>query len=146
MVAKARKNIAKAGLSDVIDIKEGKASHMPFGDGSFDAVVSTGSIHHWKDPTAGLNEVYRVLRRGGYALMYDFVSDTPASSFKAMADDFGKLRTMLFWLHSFEEPFYSCKDFESLGCPTLFEESRIRFVGLMCCLILTKKLQVPENL
>ncbi len=78
--------------------------------------------------------------------MYDFVSDTPASTFKVMADNFGKLRTMLFWLHSFEEPFYSCKDFELLGRRTLFEESRIRFVGLMCCLILTKELQVPKNL
>jgi ubiquinone/menaquinone biosynthesis C-methylase UbiE len=64
MVAKARKNIVDAGLSEVIEIKEGRAGSMPFADGTFDAVVSTGSIHHWKDPIAGLNDVHRVLKHG----------------------------------------------------------------------------------
>ena len=69
MVATARKNMARAGLSDVIEITQGNASHMPFADACFDIVVSTGSIHHWKHPTGGLNDVYRVLKSGGYALM-----------------------------------------------------------------------------
>jgi len=143
MVAKARKNMANAGLSDVIEIKEGNASHIPFSDGSFDTVVSTGSIHHWKNPTAGLNDVYRVLKHGGYALMYDLVSDTPASVLKETAREFGKLKMVLLWLHAFEEPFYSCKDFELLARPTLFNKGQTRFVGVMCCLILKKEL--PED-
>lgn len=138
MVAKARKNIVKAGLSDVIEVKEGKAGYMPFADGSFDAVVSTGSIHHWKDPIAGLNDVYRVLKHGGYALMYDLVSDTPASVLKETAREFGKLKMLLLWLHAFEEPFYSTRNFAELSRPTLFKEGRIRFVGVLCCLILKK--------
>jgi len=138
MVAKARKNIAKAGLSGTIEVLEGKASHIPFADGSFDAVVSTGSIHHWKDPSAGLNEAYRVLRNGCYALMYDVISDTPASVLGKVALEFGKLSTMLFWLHAFEEPFYSQKGFESLARSTFFEEGQTRFVGVLYCLILKK--------
>jgi len=138
MVVKARQNMADVGLSGVIEIREGNASQMAFGDDSFDIVVSTGSIHHWKDPTAGLNEVYRVLKPGAYALMYDLVSDTPASILKDMAHEFGKLKTLLFWLHSFEEPFYSRRDCESLAGPTLFKEGQTRFVGLLCCLILKK--------
>ena len=140
MVARARKNIAKAGLSGVIEIEEGNVSRMPFSDNSFDMVVSTGSIHHWKDPTAGLNEVYRVLKLGGYALMYDVASDTPSSVLKKTAYEFGRLRVLLFWLHSYEEPFYRCKDFELLARPTLFKEGRARFVGLMYCLILKKSI------
>ena len=77
MVEKARENIRDAGLSGAIDLKNGGSDDIPFGDNSFDAIISTGSIHHWKDPTTGLNEVYRVLKQGGYALMYDLVSDTP---------------------------------------------------------------------
>jgi len=138
MVARAQKNMAKAGLSEVIQIRVGNASHMPFSENSFDMVVSTGSIHHWKNPTAGLNEVYRVLKPEGYALMYDLASDTPSSVLKETAYEFGRLRVLLFWLHSFEEPFYRSKDFELLARPTLFKEGRARFVGLMYCLILKK--------
>ncbi len=138
MVVRARKNMAEAGLSEVIEVREGNASHVPFSDNSFDTVVSTGSIHHWKNPTACLNEVYRVLKPGGFALMYDLVSDTPASVLKETAREFGRLKMLLLWLHSFEEPFYSSKDFELLARPTLFKEGRARFVGLMCCLILKK--------
>ena len=138
MVAKARKNIAKAGLSGMIEVLEGKASHLPFADGSFDAVVSTGSIHHWKDPTAGLNEAYRVLKDGRYALMYDLVSDTPPAVLEQVAREFGRLKMMFLWLHAFEEPFYSQKEFELLVRPTLFEKDRTRFVGVLCCLVLKK--------
>ena len=138
MVAKAQKNMANAGLSDIIEIKEGKAIHIPFADNSFDTVVSTGSIHHWKNPIASLNEVYRVLKHGGYALMYDVMSDTPSSVLKETAHEFGRLKMLLLWLHAFEEPFYRRKDFELLARPTLFKEGRTRFVGVLCCLILKK--------
>ena len=141
MVVKAQQNMAAPGLSEAIEIKEGNASQIPFGGDSFDVVVSTGSIHHWKDPLAGLNEVHRVLKPGAYALMYDLVSDTPKSIFKEMAREFGRWRTSLFWLHSFEEPFYSRRNYESLAGPTLFEQGQTRFVGLLCCLILQKSLQ-----
>ncbi|MHB1463741.1 MAG: methyltransferase domain-containing protein [Thermoleophilia bacterium] len=40
------------------------ARHLPFSDGSFDAVVMLDVIEH-TDDTALLNEVHRVLRRGG---------------------------------------------------------------------------------
>ena len=139
MVNKARKNVTKAGFSDCIEIKEGNASHMPFADRSFDIVVSTGSIHHWKDPTTSLNEIYRVLRLGGHALMYDLVSDTPKSILKETAHEFGSLKMWLLWLHAFEEPFYNSENFELLGLPTLFEESRAQFVGVLYCLILKKR-------
>jgi ubiquinone/menaquinone biosynthesis C-methylase UbiE len=138
MVAIARKNMARAGLSEVIAVKEGEASNMPFADGSFDMVVSTGSIHHWKDPKAALNGVYRVLKHGGYALVYDLVSDTPAPVLKEAAREFGRLKSILLWLHAFEEPFYTSKDFQLLSRPSLFKEGEIRFVGVLCCLTLKK--------
>ena len=138
MLAKAQKNIANSGLSHIIEVKEGNVNNIPFPDNSFNTVVSTGSIHHWKDLTAGLNEVYRVLKNGGYALMYDLVSDTPKSILKESAREFGKLRILLLWLHTFEEPFYSCKNFEFIASPTLFKEGQTKFVGVMCCLILKK--------
>jgi len=138
MVTKARQNISAAGMSDAIEVKEGSADHIPFPDQSFDIVVSTASIHHWKEPTAGLNETYRVLKDGGYALIYDLVSDTPQSILDRTKREFGNWKTTLFWLHSFEEPFYSRKNFEALAQPTLFKQGQTQFLGLLCCLVLKK--------
>jgi ubiquinone/menaquinone biosynthesis C-methylase UbiE len=138
MVARAQKNMANVGLSDIIEIKEGEASRIPFADSFFDTVVSTGSLHHWKEPTDSLNEIYRVLKIGGNALMYDLVSDIPTSILKERSHEFGRLKMLLLWLHTFEEPFYSRKDFELLASPTFFKEGRTQFVGLFYCLILKK--------
>lgn len=138
MVEKARRNIERAGCSGIIEVKEGDASLLPFADDSFHTVVSTGSLHHWKNPVTCLNEVYRVLRNRGYALMYDIVSDTPTQVLNEAARAFGKLRIMLLWLHAFEEPFYSRDGFEQLASSSWFKEGSTRFVGVVYCLILKK--------
>ena len=39
------------------------AEGLPFDDQSFDAVMAVATIHHWKDPIAGLLEMRRVGRR-----------------------------------------------------------------------------------
>ena len=44
---------------------------LPFDDASFDVVVSTYSMHHWRDKPAGLAEIARVLRPGARALIWD---------------------------------------------------------------------------
>jgi ubiquinone/menaquinone biosynthesis C-methylase UbiE len=139
MVAKAQANVHKAGLSGVIEVKEGEACHIPYGDGFFDAVVSTGSIHHWKEPIRALNEIYRVLKDGGYALLYDVVSDTPTSVLKKAAREFGRLRLILLWIHTFEEPFYSRKALAQLPQSSLFKQGRTKFTGLLCCLAMRKE-------
>jgi SAM-dependent methyltransferase len=49
----------------------GDVASLPFDAGAFDVVVSTFSMHHWDDPSAGLAEIGRVLRPGGRALIWD---------------------------------------------------------------------------
>jgi ubiquinone/menaquinone biosynthesis C-methylase UbiE len=139
MVTQARQNIKATGSADAIEIKQGNADNVPFPDDSFDIVVSTGSLHHWKRPTAALNEVYRVLRGSGFALIYDLVSDTPEPILKEARREFGKWKTSFFWLHGFEEPFYSRVSFEALAQQTLFKRGKTRFVGLLYCLVLKKQ-------
>jgi SAM-dependent methyltransferase len=39
------------------------AESLPFEDQSFDAAMAVSTIHHWKDPIAGLREMRRVARR-----------------------------------------------------------------------------------
>jgi len=52
-----------------------RAEHLPFADGSFDAVVSRVAHHHFDDPAAAVNEMARV--SGGLVLVVDnlFMSD-----------------------------------------------------------------------
>jgi SAM-dependent methyltransferase len=73
MIARARANADRPGNSDQ------RRPSFVLGDvaalapnGSFDLVVSTLSMHHWADPTAGLAEIGRVLRPGARALVWDF--------------------------------------------------------------------------
>ncbi|MEU4689373.1 MerR family transcriptional regulator [Actinoplanes sp. NPDC023714] len=39
------------------------AESLPFEDGSFDAAMAFSTLHHWRDPVAGLREMRRVARR-----------------------------------------------------------------------------------
>ena len=50
----------------------GDAEHLPFADGSFDAVVNVESSHCYPFFEAFLSEVRRVLRPGGHFLYADF--------------------------------------------------------------------------
>lgn len=138
MVSVARKNLARLGCSRAIEVRQAGADALPFPADTFDAVVSTWSLHHWKDPVTGLNEVYRVLKPGGYALMYDLVSELPSAIRDKARAEFGVLRTTLLWLHSLEEPFYSPEDMAALAPASRFGRGETRFVGVMCCLVLRK--------
>jgi DNA-binding transcriptional MerR regulator len=39
------------------------AESLPFADRSFDAAMAVSTVHHWRDPIAGLREMRRVARR-----------------------------------------------------------------------------------
>ena len=80
MLEKARSRCAKAGLANV-DFKCGDAENLPFADGQFDGVVTRLAVHHFADPQRALGEMFRVLRRGGAAVVVDIVSSPdPAES------------------------------------------------------------------
>jgi SAM-dependent methyltransferase len=69
--ANAERSVSDGGLpSFLVD----DVASMAFPDGSFDLVVSTLSMQHWEDPSAEVNEIARVLRPGGRALVWDFRS------------------------------------------------------------------------
>ena len=51
--------------SNHIDWREGRAEHIPFPDGWFDAAVSQFGLMFFEDRSAGLHEMMRVLKPGG---------------------------------------------------------------------------------
>jgi SAM-dependent methyltransferase len=74
MIARAQANTDRPGNSDQPrpSFLVGDVAALAFPDRSFDLVVSTLSMHHWADPTAGLTEIGRVLRPNARALIWDF--------------------------------------------------------------------------
>ena len=59
----------KRKVGDRLFAVVGVAEDMPFPDNSVDLVVSHGSIFFWDDQVKGLQEIYRVLRPGGRAMV-----------------------------------------------------------------------------
>lgn len=58
------------------------ANRLEFEDDTFDLIVSTGSLHHWKTPLRVLNEIYRCLKFGGKAWIYDGYADITLKDLK----------------------------------------------------------------
>jgi ubiquinone/menaquinone biosynthesis C-methylase UbiE len=80
MLEKARARCARAGLRNVA-FRQGDAENLPFGAGQFDGVVTRLAIHHFANPRRALDEMFRVLRPGGTAVIVDVVSsEDPAES------------------------------------------------------------------
>jgi SAM-dependent methyltransferase len=62
-IARAQRRTARFG--DRVELVEGSALELPWSDGSFDLVLSIGSIKHWPDMRRGVSECARVLTPGG---------------------------------------------------------------------------------
>ena len=76
MVELARKKAQELGLSNRVKFEVANAARLPFEDGSFDFIVSTLSMHHWSNPLACFNEIYRVLKNNAEANIFDLRRDT----------------------------------------------------------------------
>ncbi len=71
LIQMARQNAQKAGFDDRLDFFVGDSASLRFDDASFDMVLSTGMLHSLKNPAKVFQEIYRVLRNGGQAWIYD---------------------------------------------------------------------------
>jgi len=71
LIQMAQKNALEAGLKDRLNFQVGNAASLLFDDASFDMVISTGMLHSLRDPVKVLREIYRVLKKGGEAWIFD---------------------------------------------------------------------------
>ena len=72
MLAEGRARVERAGLADRIELVEGRAEELPFGEGSFDALTFTYLLRYVEDPGRTLAELARVVRPGGTIASLEF--------------------------------------------------------------------------
>jgi ubiquinone/menaquinone biosynthesis C-methylase UbiE len=85
----AAENARQAGLH--IDFEQGDAANLPFADDRFDFLVCRAAFKNFAAPLVALNEMYRVLKSGGTALIIDLRKDFS----KTAVNDYVKDRGML---------------------------------------------------
>ncbi len=89
MVRMAKASAQKAGVADRVKFEVMNARKMHYADSYFDIVVSTGSFHHWRNKAKVLNEIYRVLKPGGKALIYELRKDASAEDLEDLKVRYG---------------------------------------------------------
>jgi ubiquinone/menaquinone biosynthesis C-methylase UbiE len=89
MVKIAKGHAEKAGLADRVKFKVASAYNTGSEDNSVNLVVSTGMFHHLKEPIRGFNEIYRILRPGGQAWIFDGRKDVTKAEFEETVRSLG---------------------------------------------------------
>jgi demethylmenaquinone methyltransferase / 2-methoxy-6-polyprenyl-1,4-benzoquinol methylase len=72
MLAAGRARIEERGLGDRIELREGRAESLPFGDAEFDALTFTYLLRYVDNVPSTLRELARVVRPGGTVAMLEF--------------------------------------------------------------------------
>jgi len=131
----ARRNATQAGVE--VDFQQGNASNMPFQDASFDFLLCRAAFKNFSEPVRALQEMYRVLKPGGRALIIDLRKDAPMEAIAKMVDSMGvgaidRMITKLTFRFMLLKRAYTRKQFEEFLARTKFGPIQIReeLVGL----------------
>jgi ubiquinone/menaquinone biosynthesis C-methylase UbiE len=136
MVELARANASEARVE--VDFRQGDASAMPFADDSFNLLTCNAAFKNFSEPHKALEEMYRVLRPGGTALVVDLHRDVPMSEIRKYFGGMG-LGTIERWTTVATFRFmllkraYTRTEFDQLLADIPFREKEIRIddgVGL----------------
>jgi ubiquinone/menaquinone biosynthesis C-methylase UbiE len=83
----ASDNARQAGVD--VNFRHGDVAAMPFANAAFDFVVCQAAFKNFAGPVAALDEMYRVLRPGGSASIFDLRKDAPP---EAIQDEIRAMR------------------------------------------------------
>ncbi len=72
MLEQGRERLLDAGIAGNVDFVQANAERLPFPDGDFDCVTIGFGLRNVTDKQTALNEMYRVLKPGGRALVLEF--------------------------------------------------------------------------
>lgn len=87
MVEIAKEHAAQDGLE--IDFQHGDATQLPFPDGRFDLIVCQAAFKNFLHPLGALDEMHRVLRPGGEAVIDDMRHE---ATWRELRAEVGRMR------------------------------------------------------
>jgi ubiquinone/menaquinone biosynthesis C-methylase UbiE len=89
----AADNARQAGVR--LDLEQGDAADLPFPDNQFDFVVCRAAFKNFARPLPALNEMHRVLKLGGTALIIDLRKDFAPEALNDYVKDRGMVSTAM---------------------------------------------------
>jgi demethylmenaquinone methyltransferase/2-methoxy-6-polyprenyl-1,4-benzoquinol methylase len=72
MLIYGRKKMDKLMLSSLVNLRQEDCENMSFSERSFEAVTVGFGIRNFRHPDQGLNEMFRVLKKGGEVVILEF--------------------------------------------------------------------------
>ncbi len=137
----AQANAQAAGVD--VEFRQGNASDMPFDNNTFDFIVCTSAFKNFTEPVRALNEMHRVLKAGGKALIVDLRPDISMESIDEYVKTMGlgpidSLMTKWTFKYMLTKYAHSQTEFKRFISQTGFSRSEIRENGLGFEVWLTK--------
>jgi ubiquinone/menaquinone biosynthesis C-methylase UbiE len=125
----AGENAAKAGVN--VAFHHGDAAAMPFSADTFDLIVCMAAFKNFAQPVRALNEMYRVLKAQGKALIIDLRPDVSDDEIavevkKMNLSWFSSLMTKLTFKHMLRKRAYSREQLRDMISQTPFKSCEIR--------------------
>jgi ubiquinone/menaquinone biosynthesis C-methylase UbiE len=125
----ARCNAQEAKVA--VDFRQGDASHTPFADDTFDFLLCRAAFKNFSDPLGAVREMYRVLKKGGRAVIIDLRRDASPKSVNDMVDQLGmgwasRIFTKLTFRCMLLKRAYTRSEFETFIAQTEFHRADIQ--------------------
>jgi len=129
----ATQNVRNAGLK--VDFRHGNASAMPFADNSFDFVYCSAAFKNFSEPIRALDEMYRILRPGGEAMIADLRKDASIDEIDRYVRQSGRSwldgwMTKLVFRHVLLKRAYTRDEFNQMAEQSRFGACRINSASI----------------
>lgn len=131
----ARSNAAQAGVR--VDFKQGNASDIPFAAEAFDFIFCRAAFKNFTQPVAALQEMYRVLKPGGQAVIVDLRRDASRETIEQAIKEMhlgavNAFITKMTFRFMLLKRAYTAKEFENMILETNFLAAEIKedLIGL----------------
>lgn len=125
----ARAKAREAGVA--VDFRYGNASDMPFEANTFDYLVCRAAFKNFTQPVEAIREMYRVLKPGGAAVIFDLRGDATPEDISKHVESMGLSRinhwmTKLTFKHILLKNAYRVDQIRKLVAQTKFGTADIR--------------------
>jgi ubiquinone/menaquinone biosynthesis C-methylase UbiE len=139
----AQRNAKEVGVIEVVEFQHGNVADIYFPDNSFDFIICIAAFKNFKEPLKALNQMCRVLKSGGNALIADMnrkASNQQIEDYlkSVEASSMDKLFMKLIFKYFLRTGAYTKDEFTGLISKTAIKQYDIREKGMGFFIYLTK--------